>query len=298
MRSALCCAWLAALLGLAIGTIEDAAAVPGDRWLVIRTNVNVRSGPSLNDGVVMTINPGEEIVEIRSEGEWFYLDFPNRNAKGWIYGPLLDAPVVTSANTASSDVSAPITAAPEPSAAAPLATTTEVPNQVTERAPAAPQTRELAARDPASRFDDARQRKVSRYDPGKNQTFTDGKSWLKGDPASGAKVFYKCGSCHSTERGINSIGPSLWGIVDSAPAQVPGFGYSAGMRKFAANGAVWDEETLDEFIRRPPRLVRGTSMPFSGIRSEKERRDLIAFLRKHGGNKYGKPTAARLTSNR
>ncbi len=291
MRSALCCAWFAVLWGLAIETIQDATAAPGDRWLVIRTNVNVRSGPSLDNGVVMTINPGEEIVEISSEGEWYYLDFPNRNSKGWIYGPLLDAPVVTGNNTATST-----SEAPQAGAEAPLAAAT--PERVTAPAPTAPRNQVLASRDFAQR-DDARQRKVSRYDPGKSQTYTDGKSWLKGDPVNGAKVFYKCGSCHATERGLNSIGPSLWGIVDSAPAQVPGFGYSAGMRKFAAEGAIWDEETLDEFIRRPPRLVRGTSMPFSGIRSDKDRRDLIAYLRQHGSSSYSSnPTSTRLTSNR
>ncbi len=213
------------------------------RLSVSRSNVNVRTGPTLQDEVVAIIDPGEEIIELDQRGEWYHVDLPDRNARGWIFSDLLDRQ--------------PGTPAPQPSTAA--------------AAPAAPATREPPRAQPRLTPQPVRQAEAF---GAARQPF------IQGDPENGERVFYKCGACHATTRGVNSTGPSLWGVVDSAPAQVPGFGYSPGMRQFAAQGGVWDEATLDEFIRRPRRLVEGTSMPYSGIRDPKERRDLIAYLRR------------------
>jgi cytochrome c len=101
---------------------------------------------------------------------------------------------------------------------------------------------------------------------------------LIGDPKRGEQVFYKCGSCHTTVAGIHAQGPSLVGVFGRAPAQAPNFRYSGALQAFARDGAVWDEATLDRFIQRPARLVKGTSMPFSGIRDAQDRVDLIAYL--------------------
>lgn len=101
---------------------------------------------------------------------------------------------------------------------------------------------------------------------------------LVGDPAKGEKVFYKCGSCHTTVDGVHAQGPSLAGVFGRSPAQALGYRYSGAMRSFARNGGVWDEATLDRFIQRPPRVVKGTTMPFSGVRDQQDRRDLIAYL--------------------
>ena len=254
MKSVFSGVMLATLLGFTASMLNEASAAVGDRLSISRTEVNVRSGPSLQDSIVMSINPGEVIVEIDRSGDWYLVEFPNHNRRGWIYGPLLDKPSTPKVE-------------PESSASAPLAVkTTEpeptIPKRIT---PSTSQT-------PLQRATDGRETTFARSE----------RSWFDGDPVNGEKVFYKCGACHATARGVNTIGPSLWGVVGSRPAQTPGFGYSSGMRRFAANGAVWDEKTLDEFIRRPPRLVRGTSMPFSGIRDPKDRRDLIAYLRKLG----------------
>ncbi len=101
---------------------------------------------------------------------------------------------------------------------------------------------------------------------------------LRGNPARGEKVFYKCGSCHTTVRGVHAEGPSLADVFGGPPAQAPGYRYSGAMQSFARNGAIWDEATLDRFIQRPPRVVKGTTMPFSGVRDQQDRRDLIAYL--------------------
>ncbi len=241
MKSAFPQALLAVLFYFVAGPVGDADAAAGDRRSISRTDVNVRTGPSLDERILMVINPGETIVEISTEGDWVFAEFPDKKRKGWLYGPLLDTNVAANAEVPSAE---------------PLATRTAAPGQTsTSNVELAPE--RAGQETPAIAYDG---------------------TWSDGDPVNGRKVFYKCGACHTVAPGVNAIGPSLAGVVGSRPAGASGFGYSSGMRKFAADGAVWDEATLDEFIRRPARLVRGTSMPFSGIRDADDRRDLIAFL--------------------
>jgi len=47
------------------------------------------------------------------------------------------------------------------------------------------------------------------------------------------------------------------------------------MKKF---DHVWDDETLDKYLADPRALVPGTRMIFTGIKDEKERQDVIAYL--------------------
>lgn len=78
--------------------------------------------------------------------------------------------------------------------------------------------------------------------------------------------------------GVHAQGPSLVGVFGRSPATGRGYRYSSAMQSFVRDGAVWDEATLDRFIQRPARIVKGTSMPFSGVRDPQDRRDLIAYL--------------------
>ena len=55
-----------------------------------------------------------------------------------------------------------------------------------------------------------------------------------GDAAAGKQAFTTtCGACHSTEPGINKIGPSLAGIVGSKSGAVAGYNFSPALK--AAN---------------------------------------------------------------
>jgi cytochrome c len=101
---------------------------------------------------------------------------------------------------------------------------------------------------------------------------------LNGNPARGETVFFKCGACHTTVPDVHAEGPSLVGIFGRPPASAPDYRYSGALRAFAREGVVWDEATLDRFIQRPGRVVKGTSMPFSGLRDPQDRRDVIAYL--------------------
>ena len=101
-----------------------------------------------------------------------------------------------------------------------------------------------------------------------------------GDPARGSQIFLqRCAACHSFERNVNKVGPSLLGVIDQPPASLQSFQhYSAGMKAFAAAGNKWDDATLARYLKRPRDLVPETNMSSAGIKSQEDIADLIAFL--------------------
>lgn len=100
-------------------------------------------------------------------------------------------------------------------------------------------------------------------------------AFAQGDPAAGQVVFRKCAVCHSVEPDKNKIGPSMHGIIGRKSAAVGNFAYSAGMKAY---NVTWTEETLFTYLEKPQQLVKGTKMVFVGLPSEKERRDVIAYM--------------------
>ena len=96
-----------------------------------------------------------------------------------------------------------------------------------------------------------------------------------GDIAHGRQVYRKCQVCHSLEPGKNGLGPSLAGIMGKKAASVPNYNYSEALR---ASNLTWDAATLDRYLQDPQKLVPGNKMPFPGMRTENERRDVIAYL--------------------
>lgn len=96
-----------------------------------------------------------------------------------------------------------------------------------------------------------------------------------GDAEAGKVVFKKCAVCHAVEAGKNKIGPSMWGIVDRKAASVEGFNYSTAMK---ASGKTWDDPTLHAYLEAPAKVVAGTKMAFPGLKVEKDRDDVIAYL--------------------
>ena len=107
-------------------------------------------------------------------------------------------------------------------------------------------------------------------------TLAAGAAEAAGDSAAGKAAFKKCEICHSPEAGKNKIGPSLFGVVGRASASVPGFSYSDAMKAFNHS---WDEATLDTYLTNPRQVVPGTKMVFVGIKDQKEREDVIAYLK-------------------
>lgn len=98
-----------------------------------------------------------------------------------------------------------------------------------------------------------------------------------GDPARGKMLFNKCKMCHTIIEGPKKIGPHLRNIIGRKAGSVPAYRYSKAM---AASEVVWDEQTLDQFLKKPAKFIRKNEMTFSGIRKEQQRLDLIAYLTK------------------
>jgi nitrite reductase (NO-forming) len=100
------------------------------------------------------------------------------------------------------------------------------------------------------------------------------------DPAAGRQVFRKCQACHSMEPGKNLLGPSLAGIIGRKAGSEAGYSYSPAMKQA---DIVWDAKSLDAYLVDPARTVPGNRMPFPGLKTENDRKDLIAFLASAGG---------------
>lgn len=79
------------------------------------------------------------------------------------------------------------------------------------------------------------------------------------------------------EGGANKVGPNLWGVIGSnAGARETGFKYS---KAVAESGLVWTDENLDQYLANPREFIKGNRMAFAGVRKDKDRADVIAYLK-------------------
>jgi cytochrome c len=96
------------------------------------------------------------------------------------------------------------------------------------------------------------------------------------DLAKGKKIYNKCKACHSIVKPKNKIGPHLVDIVGRKSGVAKKFKYSKAMKK--AN-LVWDEKTLDGFLTKPKKFMKGTKMAFRGLKKPADRANLIAYMK-------------------
>ena len=98
-----------------------------------------------------------------------------------------------------------------------------------------------------------------------------------GDAARGEKRFEECVACHSTERGANAVGPTLYGVFDRKAGELADYRYSPALKR---SGITWTAQTLDAFIADPQQVVPANRMPYAGMPDAGARADLIAYLQK------------------
>ena len=109
----------------------------------------------------------------------------------------------------------------------------------------------------------------------------------EGNPTRGQRIFGACAACHSLQPDQSMTGPSLASLWNRKAGSLSSFSrYSSALK--SAN-VVWNDKTLDEWIKDPQQLVPNNEMTFAGIKEAQPRADLLAFL-KEAAEKGGSQT--------
>lgn len=102
-------------------------------------------------------------------------------------------------------------------------------------------------------------------------------SLLAQDIDAGEKSFRKCAPCHSIGPGAkNKVGPVLNGLDGRKSGTAEGYSYSDANKN---SGITWNETQFLEYITDPKAKIPNTKMIFPGIKSDKERHDLWAYIK-------------------
>ena len=104
-------------------------------------------------------------------------------------------------------------------------------------------------------------------------------AFAEGDAAKGEKVFKKCKACHTVKQsGKHRVGPNLHGIIGRKAGTVEGYKkFSKGLK---SAGITWDAKLLDQYLTSPKKMIKGSRMAFPGLKREKDRANVIAYLMK------------------
>jgi cytochrome c2 len=84
-----------------------------------------------------------------------------------------------------------------------------------------------------------------------------------------------CSACHTDKPNKHKIGPSLFGVIGRHAGSAPGFDYSEAMK---GASLTWNDETLNRYLADPKSVVPGNKMPYTGVKNEERRKDVIAYL--------------------
>ena len=96
------------------------------------------------------------------------------------------------------------------------------------------------------------------------------------DVAAGEQSFKKCLPCHSIGPGAkNKVGPELNGLDGRKAGTAADYSYSDANKN---SGITWNKEVFEDYITAPRAKIPGTKMIFPGIKNDKERDNLWAYL--------------------
>jgi cytochrome c len=97
---------------------------------------------------------------------------------------------------------------------------------------------------------------------------------VTGDAARGEKLYQQCRGCHAY-KGI-LVGPPHCGVYGRKAGTAEGFAYSEAMKR---SGIVWDEKTLDAYLKAPQSVIPGVAMSAPPVDDAQDRADIIAYLK-------------------
>ncbi len=88
----------------------------------------------------------------------------------------------------------------------------------------------------------------------------------------------KCSICHALTSGPSrKAGPTLYGLFGRRAGTMSGYRYS---RALGGSDIIWSDKTIDAlFALGPDRYTPGSKMPLQRITRQRDRRDLIEFLK-------------------
>jgi cytochrome c len=113
----------------------------------------------------------------------------------------------------------------------------------------------------------------------------------KADPEAGEALTKKlCVACHTFNQGGKAgVGPNLYDVVGKPHGHMEGFNYSSALK---SKQGPWNFDELNEWLYKPAAYAPGTRMAFAGITNDKQRADVIAYLRSLSPNPVPLPAAA------
>ncbi len=94
-----------------------------------------------------------------------------------------------------------------------------------------------------------------------------------GDATRGEQIYQSCQDCHSLDE--NEVGPKHRGVFGRAAGTVPDYDYSEALKNAKI---VWNETTLDQWLKNPQGFVPGSRMAFR-LNEAKDGADVIEYLK-------------------
>src|SRR5438874_758741 len=98
------------------------------------------------------------------------------------------------------------------------------------------------------------------------------------DAVRGERMYRACVACHSLEPNRNMTGPSLAEVWNRQAGSLASFPrYSPALK---SAGIIWNDDTLDEWIKDPQHFIPGNTMTFPGMKDERPRRRDLRITRR------------------
>ncbi len=99
-----------------------------------------------------------------------------------------------------------------------------------------------------------------------------------GNAEDGKRVAAKlCVVCHSFKKGGKVVfGPNLFDIAGKPAGAIEGYRYSKALKE---SGLTWTDANLVGFLADPEQFLKGTKARFPGLKSAKQKADILAYLK-------------------